>query len=189
MILIVGLGNPGKKYKKTRHNVGFQVIDELINSEQLTVNKKQEKFNAAIWEGTFDNQKIILAKPLTFMNESGKSVKKLIGNWKLEIGNLIVMHDDIDLPLETIRVSKNITSAGHKGIQSIIDEMGSKNFVRIRIGIKPTLEQGHDTENFVLTKFSKEEKKLIQKAIKLVIKIIEKGLKQGLKKTTVKIFQ
>jgi len=146
MILIVGLGNPGKKYKKTRHNVGFMVIDAL---------KKK-----------ISGKNIVLLKPQTFMNNSGKTVKRIIRNLKLEIRNLVVIHDDIDLPLGTIRVSKNVGSAGHKGVQSIIDELGTKNFTRIRIGIQPKTGKPKEVEKFVLEKFTKEEKKIVKETIK-----------------------
>ena len=129
-ILIVGLGNPGKKYEKTRHNVGFRVIDEL----------EKEIFD----------ENIILFKPQAFMNNSGRTVKKFFQNSKLKTQNLIVVHDDIDLLLGKIRISKNSSSGGHKGIQSIIDTLGTKNFTRIRIGIRPKFKC--NTERFVLEK-------------------------------------
>ena len=146
MILIVGLGNPGKKYKKTRHNVGFQVIDVLKKS----LDPAQDKG-------------IILLKPQTYMNKSGKEVKSLITKYKIPISNLWVIHDDIDLLLGTIRVSKNVSSAGHKGVQSIIDELKTKNFSRIRIGILPKTGKPKNVEKFVLEKFTKEEKKIVKK--------------------------
>ena len=146
MILIVGLGNPGKKYKKTRHNVGWRVIDVLKKS----LDSAQDK-------------DIILLKPQTYMNKSGKEVKSLITKYKIPISNLWVIHDDIDLPLGTIRISKNIGSAGHKGVQSIIDELRTKNFSRIRIGILPKAGKPKNVEKFVLEKFTKEEKKIVKK--------------------------
>ena len=132
-----------------------------------------------------NNQKIILAKPLTFMNESGRAVKTIIHNSKFMIQDLIVIHDDIDLPLGTIRISQDANSAGHKGIQSIIDELRTKDFTRIRIGIRPKFVV--DTETFVLKNFTKEEEKIIKQVIKKAMEIIKKSLKEGIKKTTVKI--
>jgi len=175
--LIVGLGNPGKKYEKTRHNIGFRIIDELINNNQDTSNKKQTKFNSEITKIKLNDNESILVKPQTFMNQSGIAVKKIIGNWKLEIGNCVVIHDDIDLLFGDIRVSKDSSSAGHKGVQSIIDTLGTKDFSRIRIGIKQITEnKKRETEKFVLESFSKtEEKKLpeiIKKAVEEVSKII-----------------
>jgi len=163
MILIVGLGNPDKKYEKTRHNIGFRVIDEL--------------------EKKISDKNILLFKPQTYMNDSGKTVKSLIAYRKLPIANLWVIHDDIDLPLGTIRVSQNVSSAGHKGVQSIIDELKTKNFTRIRIGINP--KSVVDTERYVLEKFSKEEERIVEKVIKKVIEIIKESLKTGIRKITI----
>lgn len=171
MILIVGLGNPGKKYKKTRHNVGFQVIDTL------------KSFDFA------QDKSIILLKPQTYMNQSGKAVKSLIAKYKIPTTNIWVVHDDIDLPLGTIRVGQDASSAGHKGIQSIIDGLRSKNFVRIRIGIRPRLRQGYggQAEKYVLEKFTKDEKKIVKQVIKKAVEIIKQSLKQGPKKTTITV--
>jgi len=144
MKLIAGLGNPGGKHKKTRHNVGFRAIDEL----KRHISKKDA----------------IFLKPTTYMNNSGKEVKSVIKNCKLKIENLVVVHDDIDLPLGTIRISENISSAGHKGVQSIINELRTQDFTRVRIGIRPNHKV--DTEKFVLEKFSKEEEKQLKQIIK-----------------------
>jgi len=163
MKLIVGLGNPGKKYQKTRHNVGFRVIDAL----------KDE----------ISDKDVILLKPDTFMNNSGRTVKKISQKSKVKSQNLIVIHDDIDLPLGTIRVSKNSSSAGHKGVQSIIDELGTQNFTRIRIGIRPLLLRqaclparqgfGGRAQDFVLENFTKQEEKKIKEIIKKAVEAIQ----------------
>jgi len=174
MILIIGLGNPGKKYKKTRHNIGFMVIDELVNSEQVKTKTKRKKTNFAIWETSYNYKKIILIKPLTFINNSGKVVKSIVNNLKSSIQSLVVIHDDIDLPLGKIKISKNISSAGHKGVQSIIDELKTKNFIRVRIGIAPEVkEKPENTVKFVLEKFSKKEKKELKQIIKKAIEEIK----------------
>lgn len=157
MILIVGLGNPGKKYKKTRHNVGFMVVDELKKSLDKTRDRNT-----------------ILLKPTTYMNNSGKEVKSVIENCKLKIVNLLVVHDDIDLPFGTIRISKNISSAGHKGVQSIINELRTQDFTRIRIGINP--DRKVDTERFVLEKFTKEENKELKNIIKEAVSEVKQLL-------------
>lgn len=152
MKLIVGLGNPGKKYKKTRHNVGFRVVDALKNE--------------------ISSKDIILLRPETFMNNSGKAVKSLSTKYKIPTTNIIVIHDDIDLPLGTIRISKNRSSAGHKGVQSIIDELGTKDFTRVRIGIRPPLLRqgfGERAQDFVLEKFSKQEEKQLKEIIKKAV--------------------
>lgn len=172
MYLIIGLGNLGKKYKKTRHNIGFIIIDELIKNYKSEIKNYKKKFNSSIWEVDFNNQKLILAKPLAFMNNSGRPIKSIIYNLKSNIQNLIVIHDDIDLPFGKIRVSKNSSSAGHKGVQSIIDELKTKNFTRIRIGIQPKTGKPKNTEKFVLEKFTKQEREQLKKIKKeAVLKI------------------
>jgi PTH1 family peptidyl-tRNA hydrolase len=164
MILIVGLGNPGKKYEKTRHNIGFRIIDSLDFAR---------------------DKGVILLKPQTFMNNSGKAIKPLITKYKLQSTQLWVIHDDIDLPMGTIRISKNSSSGGHKGVQSIINETGTKNFIRFRIGIRPKFKV--DTEKFVLKKFTKQEEKNIKKIIEKITGLILESLKNGIKTTTITI--
>jgi PTH1 family peptidyl-tRNA hydrolase len=185
MIIIVGLGNPGKKFEKTRHNLGFLVIENLkLKIKNFSYWKYEKKFKAEISQGKIRNKKVILAKPQTFMNESGKSAKLLIKSYNLEPKNLIVIHDDIDLPLGKIRISAGRGSAGHKGVQSIIDELGTKNFVRFRIGIKPTTYNLQLTtiEKFVLQKFKKNEEKILKGVIKKTIEAIEVAIKEGIEK-------
>ena len=183
MKLIVGLGNPGVKYKKTRHNLGFLAIDNF----QLTINKFsnwyfEKKFSSEISQGKINQEKIILAKPQTYMNKSGLAVKFLIENWRpptrhslkiaegsafisrprfaRAIENLFVIHDDLDLPLGKFKLQKGRGSAGHRGVQSIIDALGTKNFWRLRIGIKSIMNNEQPTmnniEKFVLEKFNQK---------------------------------
>ena len=151
MIIIVGLGNPGRKYRNTRHNIGFQVVDEFARENKFPEFKLSKKFNSLISE----KNNIVLAKPQTFMNESGKAVKKMTGE-------LIVVHDDIDLPLGKVRISKARGAAGHKGVESIIKEIGTKDFTRFRIGISPKTGKPKNVEKFVLQKFTKQEKEIIK---------------------------
>lgn len=149
MLLIVGLGNPGKKYQNTRHNIGARMVDKL---------PKRSGF--------------IVVKPKTFMNQSGKAVKALIKFYKIKPENLWIIHDDIDLPLGKIRISKGRGSGGHKGVQSIIDELGTKDFWRLRIGICPKEGKPKNIEKFVLQKFTKEEEKIVKEVIKKAIQEI-----------------
>ncbi len=160
--MIVGLGNPGKKYEKTRHNVGSRVVDELRSSSHFATARVIN---------------VILAQPTTFMNESGKAVKKITKNYKLKAENLIVVHDDIDLPLGTFKISRDRGSAGHKGVQSIIDELKTKDFNRIRIGICPKAGKPEQVEKFVLQNFTKAEEKILKEVILKVIKEINKLIK------------
>lgn len=183
MTLIVGLGNPGKKYQNTRHNVGFMVIDNFAGKNDFPEFRLSKKFKAEISEGAIDNEKIILAKPQTFMNNSGKSVKAIF-NFQFSNKKLIIIHDDLDLPLGKIKITKNRGSAGHKGVQSIIDELGTKNFFRFRIGIKTKQTDGtvYRSEDFVLEKFTKEEEKILKQVIKKTCKAIEISANEGVEK-------
>jgi len=136
MKIIVGLGNPGKKFEKTRHNLGFMVLDKFSRKNKFPKFKMQKEFLAEISEKKIGKEKIILAKPQTFMNNSGKSVKILTRTFNLEPKNLFVIHDDLDIPFGKIKISFGRGSAGHRGVQSIIDEIGTRDFVRFRIGIE-----------------------------------------------------
>ncbi|MDP3052185.1 MAG: aminoacyl-tRNA hydrolase [bacterium] len=177
MILVVGLGNPGKKYEKTRHNVGSRVVDELRSSSRFANARVIDELEV------LDLKNVILVKPKTFMNESGKAVKPLIEKYKIKPEDLIVIHDDIDLPLRKIRIVKNRGSAGHKGVESIIRELKTENFIRFRIGIQPQSGKPKNPENFVLQKFNKEEKKIVEEVIKKTAEAIKKILQDGLEKT------
>jgi len=163
-MIIIGLGNPGKKYNNTPHNVGFEAVDEFAKENNFPDFKLSKKFKAQISK----KENIILVKPETFMNESGKSVKKICKRTGL-VQSLIIIHDDIDLGLGKIRVSKNRGSAGHKGIESITKELGTKDFTRIRIGVS------RKNKPDVLKKFDKESKKTIKESIKQVIEELKKG--------------
>lgn len=181
MKIIVGLGNPGKKYQHTRHNIGFDVIDEL--QQKLATNdfsnwQKNKKFQAEICQGNFNNEKIIFAKPYTFMNESGASVQALMHFYKIAPLDLIVVHDDIDLPVGKFKIQQDISSAGHKGIKSIIEKINTQKFYRIRIGIaKSNKQKQGDTAKYVLNKFSLLDKikinKIKQQAAKKIIQLIK----------------
>lgn len=159
------MGNPGLKYKKTRHNLGFMVLDAFSKENNFPKFKLQKKFLAKISEGALDNKKVLLVKPQTFMNDSGKAVKLIAGFYKIPIEKIIVIHDDSDLLVGETKTSQNIGSAGHKGAQSIINELGSQNFIRLRIGIRPA-GSIQPAEQFVLKKFSKQEMKILENVIK-----------------------
>jgi len=171
-MIIVGLGNPGEKFKNTRHNLGFEVLDEIQQENGFPEFSFAEKFKAEISQGIINGEKTILVKPQTFMNTSGESVKLLINYYKLKESDLIVIHDDIDIPLGEVKVSGDSGSAGHKGVLSIIDAIGTKDFKRIRIGILPTKGKPSETEKFVLKKFTKKEKTIIQETIEDIKKLI-----------------
>lgn len=181
MFLIVGLGNPGEKYEKTWHNTGFLAVEAFSEKNGFPNFKLSKKFKAEITEGFIGENKIILTKPQSFMNNSGIPVKSLIRNWKIKMDNLIVIHDDIDLPLGKIRVSKGRGSAGHKGVDSIIKESKNKDFIRIRIGIQPETGKPKNPEKFVLQKLNKKEGALKEVFLKSALSI-ETILKEGLER-------
>lgn len=164
-LLIAGLGNPGSKYSKTRHNIGFMVIDELSKALSLDTEKANKLLLANITSGNVGPSKVILAKPSTFMNESGQSVRKIMDYYKIPLENVIVIHDELSLNFGRIRSRQGGQSAGHNGIKSIISHAGS-NFWRIRIGIKNSTVRSDDTSDFVLAKFTKNENENLNTIIK-----------------------
>ena len=190
MFLIVGLGNPGVKYKNTRHNIGFDILEIFGRKNGFPVFKLQKKTGSLISESVFGGKKTILALPQTFMNLSGKAVKIIAKNLDLKSGDLVVVHDDADLPLGKIKISQNRSSAGHKGVESLIKEVGSKNFVRIRVGIGSDENRTDEErkkkermEDFVLGKFTPAEKSAAQKAAALAVSALQSLLENGLEKT------
>jgi len=185
MKIIIGLGNPMPKYKGTRHNVGQIIVSYFQEINNFPGFKLKKKLEGLISEGKIGEKKIALVLPQTFMNESGRAVKKLITNYQLPITNLIVIHDDIDLPLGTIRIKKGGSSGGHNGVQSIIDHLKIQDFVRIKIGVANEKRGLVPAEKFVLEKFSKEETMKLSKIKDLAIKTLENILNEGeIKKQT-----
>jgi PTH1 family peptidyl-tRNA hydrolase len=185
MILIVGLGNPGEKYNNTRHNIGFRIVDALAKENNFPEFKLSKKYNSLISENVVDDKKIMLVKPQTFMNNSGKATKSIIDYLSLTFDNLLVVHDDIDIEVGEIKISENSRSAGHKGVQSVIDEIGTKDFARVRVGIKPIVEsqpagdgQQIPTEKFVLEKFTSDEEQILKNIITQSILKITKQIKK-----------
>jgi len=161
-MLIIGLGNPGAEYENTRHNIGFALVnfikDEILHSKNDSWQKK-DKLQSEIFEKNLNGQKIILQKPLTFMNESGFAVKKALNFFKLQLPEIMVIHDDIDLPIGEYKIQTNRGSAGHNGVRSLISQLGTQDFLRIRIGVgRENREKQGDTADFVLKKFSLAEK-------------------------------
>ncbi|MFA5211297.1 MAG: aminoacyl-tRNA hydrolase [Patescibacteria group bacterium] len=169
MKLIVGLGNPGKSYEKTRHNVGFMMVDKIQKElKKYNINEWEisKKFNAEICGCTVGEEKIILAKPLTFMNNSGEAVGLIMHYYKINIKDLIVVHDDKDIQLGEYKIQENKESAGHNGVKSIIQILNNKNFTRVRIGVASSNQKKMaDTAKFVLAKFSLFERKKIETMI------------------------
>jgi PTH1 family peptidyl-tRNA hydrolase len=170
MYIIVGLGNPGKEYQNTRHNIGYDVIDQLAEKENITVLEKKHK--AIIGKGYVAGQKCILAKPVTYMNLSGESVRELIDYYKVdETAELIVVSDDISLDVGQLRVRKKGSAGGHNGLKSIISHLGHDNFMRVKMGVgaKPA---GWDLADYVLGHFSDEERRSVDEAAEKAVEAI-----------------
>ena len=164
MYLIVGLGNPTKQYEKTRHNIGFDVIDALADKYNISVTEKKHK--ALCGRGAIEGQKVVLAKPQTFMNLSGESVVELLNYYKMDPETeMIVIYDDISLAPGNIRIRKKGSAGGHNGIKNIIALTGTQNFLRIKVGVgeKP---KGWDLADYVLGRFNDEDRKYVEDAIK-----------------------
>ena len=185
MNLIVGLGNPGRCYANNRHNVGFACLNHFARTHSIRFDKKQGK--ARIGTGEVAGYKIIVAKPQTYMNLSGQSVSLLTRRFKINLNNLLVIHDDLDLPLGKIRIRSGGSSGGHKGIDSIINYMESQEFIRLRVGIGRPVENEVSTEssedeiiNYVLSDFTPDEKQSIIKVIPKVSEAILCLLTEGL---------
>lgn len=168
MYLIVGLGNPGKEYASTKHNTGFMVIDKIAALSGIDV--ETVKLNALIGKGVFDGKKVILAKPITFMNSSGDAVRPLYDYFKPD--KLIVVYDDITLDVGGIRIRKAGSAGGHNGMKSIIKCLGTQEFERVRVGIgeKPSRM---DLADWVLSRFSKEEKERLDDALDLAVDAVK----------------
>jgi len=157
-VLVVGLGNPGPRYAKNRHNIGFRIVDELAKSHGLYFSKSEHKAKTA--HGYVDGQRVILAKPLTWMNDSGWAVAPLARFYKVEPQDILVVYDDLDIPLSAIRFREAGSSGGHRGVQSIIRSLGTDTLPRLRIGIgRPPGRM--DAAAYVLQDFSDEESALV----------------------------
>ena len=175
MKLIVGLGNPGKKYDKTRHNMGFMAIDLLADQAKIDVDK--EVFHALMGRGVIFNEDVILFKPQTFMNLSGTAVQEVVHYFKINLEDIIVVYDDMALTPGTIRLRKEGSSGGHKGMQNIIDCLSSEQIKRIRIGIGEPGEW--DTVDYVLSKPLSDEAPLTEEAIENAVGALKEALKSG----------
>jgi len=180
--LIVGLGNPEPKYDRTRHNVGFDAVDELAQVWQMTL-KENKRFQGIYAEGVaLGGKKIRLLKPLTYMNRSGQSVRAVTDWYKLKPQSVLIIYDDMDLPLGRLRMRLSGSAGGHNGMKSIIAHLGGQDFPRLRIGIGKSGEK-KETVSHVLGKFSPEEAKIIEEILYISVKAIELSLKEGVEKS------
>lgn len=183
LFLIVGLGNPGREYECTRHNVGFAVLDRLADKLDVKINKV--KFKGLLGEASYRGQTLLLLKPQTYMNLSGESVSDTVNFYKIPLENLIVIYDDMDLPVGRLRIRPQGSSGGHKGMESIIYQLSSDQFCRIRVGIgKP--EDKRDTVGHVLGTFYGEEiqkiKATMEAAAQAALVIVSEGVDEAMNK-------
>ena len=175
--LIVGLGNPGREYRNTRHNMGFLAVDALIQKLGFSSSKVQSK--AIINTGSLQSQKVILAKPQTYLNLSGQAVSGLVNFYKIPLNHLLVINDDVDIPFGTIRIRPGGGSAGQKGVGSIIEKLGTQEFARMRLGVgRPPGQMS--TPDYVLQKFSKDEEEFLRNFLDKADLAVEEFILNGL---------
>ena len=183
MYLIVGLGNPGNRYQQTRHNIGFMVLEAI--AARWAVDIKQKSFEALWNRGKVAGANVLLAMPQTYMNLSGNAVRSLQAYFKVDTGNVIVIHDDLDLPFGAMRLKAGGGDAGHKGLKSIVNCLGSADFTRVRMGIGKPADRT-PVEDYVLQKFNPDEsarlQEIIQSASEAAADIIQSGLQQAMAK-------
>ena len=182
MYLIVGLGNPEEEYSNTRHNMGFNVINKLAEEYKIDVNKN--KFDALLGTGSIEGEKVILLKQQTYMNLSGKSIIQVVNFYKIPLQNVFVIYDDIDIAPGLIRIRKKGSSGSHNGMKSVVAELNSEDFARIRVGIgKP---ENNDMINYVIGKIPKEGQEPLEegvlKAKQAVVEILKNGLDRAMNK-------
>jgi PTH1 family peptidyl-tRNA hydrolase len=181
--LIVGLGNPGSQYEKTRHNLGFMLVDLLAREMQAAV--KREECRALVGQGRFENARVELVKPQTYMNLSGEAVSCLLKKPEREglgIENLIVISDDLALPLGKIRLRPGGSAGGHNGLKSLISSLGTEQFIRLRIGIAPEHPLG-DAKRFVLEAFPKNDRETVEQTLSRSVEAIRSVIRDGIEKS------
>jgi PTH1 family peptidyl-tRNA hydrolase len=179
--LVVGLGNPGEAYAKTRHNAGFMVVDKI--SDAFSIALEKQKFDARFGIGFINGVKIVLAKPMAYMNRSGPQVQKIAGYFRILCEDMLVVHDDIDLAFGRLKIKEKGGDGGHRGVRSIMDAFGGGDFTRLRIGVgRPDAEKS--ASDYVLGKFSLEERKVLSQIITsakdAIVTILCKGTKEGM---------
>lgn len=176
MKLIVGLGNPGKEYHKSRHNVGFGVVDLLARRWQVALDRR--RYQGQFGSGVYATEKVLLLKPRTYMNRSGGSVAEALAFYKLELSELLVVLDDMDLELSRLRLRRGGSAGGHNGLQDIIDKLGSPDFARLRLGIGAA--EHNDAVAHVLGRFDAAQEQKIEEAIETAADAVECWISQGI---------
>lgn len=169
MKLVVGLGNPGREYEETRHNIGFQTIDKYAN--RLGVSITKSKFNGLYGETLINGEKVILLKPQSYINLSGEVIRKFVDFYKIDVENILIIHDDLDLAVGTYKLKQKGSSGGHNGLKNIELHLGTQNYKRIKIGISNN--KNIDTKDYVLGKLSKEETKMLDEVKSIVLSVLD----------------
>ena len=186
MYIIAGLGNPGKKYENTRHNMGFLTVDKLAEKHDIKINKM--KFKSLVGEGNIADQKVLLVKPQTYMNLSGEAVRQVMDFYKISSENLIVIYDDIDIPTGSVRIRKKGSAGTHNGMRNILYHIRTENFLRIRVGIGSGKKE--NLIGYVTGGVSKEEESLLEEAVFKAAEsaacIVEKGIEKAMNEYNVR---
>ena len=177
MHLIVGLGNPGPEYAETRHNVGWRVAERL--AERVGAQRWRERFEALLIQTRLAGRPVVLARPLTYMNESGRAVRRLVEFWKVEADRLLVVVDDLALDLGRLRLRPGGSAGGHKGLASVAEHLGHEAYPRLRVGIGP-LPEGWDGADFVLGRFTETERPVVERAVQRAADAAEVWLAEGI---------
>ena len=190
---MIGLGNPGSKYEFTRHNIGFRIIDSLARDMGIEFNKVKSYYSL-ISRGMINNHKVMLVKPQTFMNLSGRAVNRVVSYYKIPLQDLLIVYDDLNLELGQVRIRKKGSSGGHKGIESIMQYLNSEDIPRLRIGVgNPSLNYNFDCVSYVLSNFNNDEEDKIAEVIQLsteaVKTIIEDGFEKAMRKYNRKLIE
>jgi PTH1 family peptidyl-tRNA hydrolase len=177
--IIVGLGNPGTQYRMSRHNIGFQVVERVAQINRISIRTK--RFSSLYGTGWINSQQVVLSKPMTFMNRSGEAVKKATDFFHLRVEDVVVIHDDLDLPFGRLRFKRRGGDGGHQGVRSIIERMGENNFLRLKVGIgRPP--QDMDAADYVLDVFDRIEQSLLDQILSQAAESLKDMLLEGVEK-------
>lgn len=190
MFLIVGLGNPGVSYEHTRHNIGFMILDAFKQDSSAPPYRLYNEFHAQLSHTSYKTHKIILAKPQTFMNASGLAVSQMMSYYHISMQQLIIVHDDADLPLGTMKLQQGRGAGGHHGVESIIEYIKEKKLIRMRVGVSPCpQEKRPKSETFILKTFSPKEETTLQDITQRALSILRMIMDEGLEKTAQRVNQ
>ncbi|GAF70076.1 unnamed protein product [marine sediment metagenome] len=193
MKIVVGLGNPGLKYEFNRHNIGFRIVDSLARNIEIEF-KKVKSYYSLISRGMINNHKVMLVKPQTFMNLSGRAVSKVVSYYKIPLQGLLIVYDDLNLELGQVRIRKKGSAGGHKGIESIMQYLNSEEIPRLRIGIgNPSVNFNFNCMSYVLSNYNNNEKDKIEEVIQLsteaIKTVIEDGFEKAMRKYNRKLIE